>query len=168
MVCRCIAKRMYVTINLGKHNKHWRIHFMYFVNTFVVCVKHYSWKFPEFSFSLCFGACILSQANTHPHTSAHPSIMIGLWFYEVLHVTAHHTKFFHSELCWAHVHSCNYSDAVQMPWNPAAKVRTHPSVALSGVLPACTTDLCPMQATNIVEAWQQGYSRSTFYRNCSI
>ena len=65
--------------------------------------------------------------------------MIGLWFYEVLHVTAHHTKFLDSELCWVHVHSCNNSDAVQMPWNPAAKVHTHPSVASSGAFLACTT-----------------------------
>ena len=69
--------------------------------------------------------------------------MIGLWFYEVLHATTHHTKFLDSELCWAHVHSCNYYDAVQMPWNPAAKVHTHPSVVSSGAFLACTTRFVP-------------------------
>ena len=40
---------------------------------------------------------ILSRASTHTRASAHPPILIALWFFGVLHVTAHHAKFSRSE-----------------------------------------------------------------------
>ena len=42
-------------------------------------------------------ATVLSRASAHTRASAHPPILTVLWFFEVLHVTAHHAKFLHIE-----------------------------------------------------------------------
>ena len=44
-----------------------------------------------------FAATVLSQTNAHTQASAHPPILTVLWFFEVLHVTAHHAKFLRIE-----------------------------------------------------------------------
>ena len=44
-----------------------------------------------------FAATVLSRASVHTQASAQPPILTVLWFFEVLHVTAHHAKFLHLE-----------------------------------------------------------------------
>ena len=46
----------------------------------------------------CILVAVLSQASTHPQTSAHNPVLSVLWFFEVLRVTTHRAK-----LCSQHL-----------------------------------------------------------------
>ena len=86
---------------------------------------------------------VLSSASAHTCASAHPSILTVLWFFEVLHVTAHHAKFLCSEsegtVGPLSSHSCDCSDVLWAPQYQASKVCTHLSVAsFAAFLPGST------------------------------
>ena len=70
-----------------------------------------------------FSCAELFRASTHLHTSAHHPILTVLWFFEVLHVTAHHAKSLRSESesRSAELHSFDCSNAL---WAPHHQVKT--------------------------------------------
>ena len=73
-----------------------------------------------------------------------------LFFFEVLREAVYHAKFLYSESKvgqLTHVHSCNHSDALQAPRQPAAKFHTHLSVVMFTTFLTCSVKFtyCKLQ-----------------------
>ena len=110
-------------------------------------------------------APIPKQAPTPPPA---PPILIVLWFFEVLSVTAHHAKFLCSE---SEGRSAELTAAIvlRMPRHQASKVRTHLSVALFAAFFPCSTKFAYCkQRLNAAETWQQGYESVSFVARYSF
>ena len=89
---------------------------------------HVWWQLQTLSYT--FGTTVFSRTSTPP-----PPILTVLWFFEVLHVTAHHTKILRSE---------GRSAEMMLLWAPqhqASKDRTHLSVASFAAFFPCSTKL---------------------------
>jgi len=65
-------------VTIRKHNKCWVNPFIYFVNTFDVCVKHYSKKFPKLKVYLLLWSTVYSPSVTRVE---------NLWAYSITSFT---------------------------------------------------------------------------------
>ena len=108
-------------------------HYAY-VTALLHCAQHQQLTSTGAPLMRKFSYTVLSRA------SAHPPILTVLWFFEVLHVTAHHAKFLCSESEGSPLssHSCDCSDALWTPQHQASKIPTHLSMASFAVFFPCS------------------------------